>query len=72
MNPDVHPERGRGGAASSSGAMDCAPTADAESVDRTAGTEDVSSPTTQVQFVRMVGKNMSGLPRCDTCLPWLT
>jgi len=60
MTPDV-------GAASFSGAMDCGPVGDAESVHRTAATEDVSSPTKQVQFLRMVRKNMLGLRRCHTC-----
>jgi len=54
MNPDVHAEPARGGAADASGAMYCAPPGDVENVDSTGAGEGVSSPTKQVQFLRMI------------------
>jgi len=54
IQPDVDPEPERVGAASSSGAMDCAPMGDAESVDRTAPAEDVSSVQEEVHFASIV------------------
>ena len=41
MNPDVHPEPARGGAADASGAMYYAPPGDAENVDSTRAGEEV-------------------------------
>jgi len=51
IQPDVHPEPERVGAASSSGGMDCAPVGDAESVDRIAPAEHVSSIPEEVHFL---------------------
>ena len=59
MQPDV-------AAADSAGATtDCDPSLPhAESLPPTAGTADVSSPTNQVWFVRMLGEHMLGLLLC--------